>query len=79
MESLVRMLESMVAAAQSAGFRGTMYTAAGASWSMNSLVGFGLLFTRRLLDANGWAMHWRVPSRSSNRFREAPFFDCDTA
>jgi hypothetical protein len=40
-ESLVRLLESVVAAAQRVGFRGAMYTATGASGSMNSLVGFG--------------------------------------
>jgi hypothetical protein len=40
-ESFVHVLESMVAAAQSAGFQGAMYTAAGAPWSTISLVGFG--------------------------------------
>jgi hypothetical protein len=37
----VRILESMVAAAQSADFQGAMYTAADAPGSMNSRVGFG--------------------------------------
>jgi hypothetical protein len=40
-ESLVRMLESMVAAAQSMGFQGAMYIAAGAPGLTNSLVRFG--------------------------------------
>jgi hypothetical protein len=37
----VRVLESMVAAARSAGFQGAMYTVVGAPWSTISLVGFG--------------------------------------
>jgi hypothetical protein len=37
----VCMLESTVATTQSVGFQGAMYTAAGAPWSVNSLVGFG--------------------------------------
>jgi hypothetical protein len=40
-ESFVRVLESMVAATQSAGFQGAMYTVVGAPWSTISLVGFG--------------------------------------
>jgi hypothetical protein len=38
--SFVHVLESMVAAAQSVGVRGAMYTAIGASWSTTSLVRF---------------------------------------
>jgi hypothetical protein len=40
-ESLVRLLESMVVVAQSGGFQGAMYTAADAPGSTNSLFGFG--------------------------------------
>jgi hypothetical protein len=40
-ESLVRVLESMVAAAQRMGFHSAMYTVVGAPWSMISLVRFG--------------------------------------
>jgi hypothetical protein len=39
--SLVCVLESFVAANQSVGVWGAMYTAVGASWLMTSLVGFG--------------------------------------
>jgi hypothetical protein len=41
--------------------------------------GLAPLLTRRLLGAYGRAAHWRVPSRSLNQFREAPFFGCDAA
>jgi hypothetical protein len=39
--SLVCVLELLVATTQSVGIWGAMYTDAGASWSMTSLVGFG--------------------------------------
>jgi hypothetical protein len=41
--------------------------------------GLAPLLTRRLLGAYGQAVHWRVPSRSSNQSREALFFGCDAA
>jgi hypothetical protein len=70
-ESLVRVLESMVAATQSAGFQGAMYTAADAPWSTNSLVGFGPA-ARHLLGTNGRAVRWLVPSWSLNRLVKLP-------
>jgi hypothetical protein len=78
-ESFVRVLESMVAAAQSAGFQGAMYTATGAPWSTIS----SRVRPRRSLANSyalmGGAVRWLVPFWSLNLTLEAPFFGCDTA
>jgi hypothetical protein len=57
----VRLLESMVAAAQSVGFQGAMYTAPALQGRQILWSSLAPLLTSRLLGANGWAVRWLVP------------------